>query len=139
MCLLDRGNANDNPRDTLIGNLPIGAEVTARVLDIDFIALRVILTSRSSDLQKGLHYEDEYFGQNDPYYRVPSYEETQEAEAAKRVRILLLSVLCMAQVQSLLHDCFVFRILYCICSCCLQSHSVGMNVEGRACEGCRRA
>ena len=30
MCLLDRADANTVPKDTLIGNLPVGAEVTVR-------------------------------------------------------------------------------------------------------------
>lgn len=69
-----------------MGNLPVGAEVTARVIDIDFATMRLILSSKSGILQQVSKWEHRYLAENDPFYRALTDREIQEIEAAKRVR-----------------------------------------------------
>jgi hypothetical protein len=90
MCILDRLDVNTVPKETLVGNLPIGAEVTARVLSIDFASLRLQLSSKSSELSKSGFWEQEYCRQHDDWYHVLSDREVLEAEAQKRVRGALM-------------------------------------------------
>jgi hypothetical protein len=86
MCILDRMQANTHPKETLIGSLPIGAEVMARIVDIEFSSLRLQLTSKSMELQRSSVWEEQYLRAQDPYYHVLTDKEVMDAEAAKRVR-----------------------------------------------------
>lgn len=88
MCFLDRQEANTVPRETLIGNLPHGAEVTARVIEIDYGAMRLRLSSKSGVLAENARWEDEYLRAHDEFYHVLTDREQAEIDAAKRVRPL---------------------------------------------------
>lgn len=83
--MLDRIQANTHPKETLVGYLPVGTEVTARVIDIDFATMRLLLSSKSSILQQGSKWEHKYLARNDPYYRALTDRDIQEMEVAKRV------------------------------------------------------
>lgn len=91
MCFLDRQEANTVPRETLVGNLPHGAEVTARVIEIDYGAMRLRLSSKSAVLAENARWEEEYLRAMDDFYHVLSDREQAEIEAAKRVRAALRS------------------------------------------------
>lgn len=105
MCFLDRQEANTVPKETLIGNLPHGAEVTARIVEIDFGTMRLRLSSKSGVLAENARWEDEYLRQNDEFYHVLSDREQAEIDAAKRVRIALLPILQYNRLPGRLMQC----------------------------------
>lgn len=102
MAILDRVSANTVPKETLVGNLAVGTEVTARILAVDFATMRLQLTSKSGDLQQSAKWEYLYLAQADPYYRSLTEREIADNEATKRVRALAGRV-CGGGVQCVLH------------------------------------
>eukprot|EP00892_Ulva_mutabilis_P012129 jgi/Ulvmu1/9289/UM050_0038.1 len=86
MCFLDRQEANTVPKETLIGYLPHGAEVSARIIEIDYGAMRLRLSSKSGVLAESSRWEDEYLRSVDEFYHVLSDREQAEQDAAKRAK-----------------------------------------------------
>lgn len=110
MCFLDRQEANTVPRETLMGYLPHGAEVSARIIEIDYGAMRLRLSSKSGVLAESARWEEEYLRANDEFYHVLSDREQAEQDAAKRV--------CPAPQPAQFARCGVVR-----CPCLLVTNS----------------
>lgn len=88
VCHLHREDANTIPKETLEGNLQKGAEISARVKEIDFRTIRLILLSKSGDLADTERWEREYLALHDDWYYIMTEQERQVLERAKRVRCL---------------------------------------------------
>jgi hypothetical protein len=84
-CVLDRQDANTVARDTLVGMLTAGQEVTARVTRIEFDALRLRLGSSSRYLADTFAWE-QHLAESDPYYHVLTEGERREADRKLQAR-----------------------------------------------------